>query len=472
VIEDFERCYRFMQSRDPRYDGFFVVAVTSTGVYCRPSCPARLPSRRNVRLFRSAAAAHEEGFRACKRCDPDAAPGSPAWNRRADVAGRAVRLIADGAVDRDGVGGLAARLHFSERQLNRILVSELGAGPVALARAQRAQTARTLIQSTDLPFGQVALGAGFRSVRQFNDTVRAVYDRTPTELRRRARRRPSSGTIELRLPYREPFDGDSLIAFLAARAIPGVEEVDRSTYRRSLALDHGDGVVSLTPAARFVRCELRLDDLRDLTAAVARSRRLLDLDADPVSISSQLGQDGPLAPLVRDRPGLRVPGCVDGFELGVRAIVGQQVSVPAARTVLGRLAAAYGEPLPEPRGGITHRFPSAAALAEIDPGALPFPRTRAEALRSLARLTASGELRLDAGTDPIEALGVLAEIPGVGPWTASYMAMRALGDPDVFLPGDVGIRHALARLGGHVCDEHWRPWRSYAVMHLWRSLGA
>ena len=473
MIEDFERCYRFMRSRDPRYDGFFVVAVTSTGVYCRPSCPARLPSRRNVRLLPSAAAAQEEGFRACKRCDPDAAPGSPAWNRRADVAGRAVRLIADGAVDREGVGGLAARLHFSERQLNRILVSELGAGPVALARAQRAQTARTLIQSTDLPFGEVAVGAGFRSVRQFNDTVRAVYARTPTELRRRGRsRRPASGAIQLRLPYREPFDGDSLIAFLAERAIPGVEEVDGSTYRRSLSLDHGTGIVSLTPAARFVHCELSLDDLRDLTAAVARSRHLLDLDADPASISSQLEQDRPLAPLVRERPGLRVPGCVDGFELAVRAIVGQQVSVPAARTVLGRLVAKYGEPLPELDGRLSHRFPSAVALAEADPGALPFPRTRARALHSLARLSAQGELSLDAGTDTAEALGVLTGIRGVGPWTASYVAMRALGDPDVFLPGDVGLRHALARLGAIASDEDWRPWRSYAVMHLWRSLAA
>ena len=473
VIEDFERCYRFMQSRDPRYDGFFVVAVTSTGVYCRPSCPARLPSRRNVRLFRSSAAAQEGGFRACKRCDPDAAPGSPAWNRRADVAGRAVRLIADGAVDREGVGGLASRLHFSERQLNRILVSELGAGPVALARAQRAQTARTLIQTTDLPFAQVALGAGFRSVRQFNDTVRAVYARTPTDLRRRSRaRRPASGAIELRLPYREPFDGASLVAFLAARAIPGVEDVEGSTYRRTLSLEHGAGIVSLTPAAGFVRCELHLDDLRDLTAAVARSRRLLDLDADPVSISAQLEEDGPLAPLVRDRPGLRVPGCVDGFELGVRAIVGQQVSVPAARTVLGRLAAEYGEPLAEPDGTLTHRFPPPDSLAELDPAALPFPRTRAMALRSLARLCANGELRLDAGSDAPEALGVLGEIPGVGPWTTSYVSMRALGDPDVFLPGDVGIRHALERIGTPVSDERWRPWRSYAVMHLWRSLAA
>ena len=474
MIEDFEGCYRFMQSRDPRYDGFFVVGVTSTRVYCRPSCPARLPYRRNVRLFRGVAAAQHEGFRACKRCDPDGAPGSPAWNRRADVAGRAVRLIADGAVDREGVGGLAARLHFSERQLGRILVGELGAGPVALARAQRAQSARTLIESTELPFAQVAVGAGFGSVRQFNETLRAVYGRTPTELRSRARRSrravAAPGTIELRLPCREPFDGGSLVAFLAARAIPGVEEVEGDTYRRTMALEHGPAVVALTPEDRIVRAELRLADLRDLTAAVARCRRLFDLDADPLAISSQLAEDRALAPLVDARPGLRVPGCVDGFELAVRAIVGQQVSVAAARTVLGRIATGHGGAVTEPDGGLTHRFPGAAALAELDPAALPFPRKRAEALRSLARLVAAGELQLDAGADAGETRVRLMEIRGVGEWTASYIAMRALGDPDVFLPGDVGIRHALARLGTEAVPKRWRPWRSYAVMQLWRSL--
>ena len=473
MIDDFESCYRFMRSRDPRYDGFFVVGVSSTGVYCRPSCPARLPYRRNVRLFSTVAAAQHQGFRACKRCDPDAAPGSPAWNRRAGVAGRAMRLIVDGAADRDGVSGLAARLHFSERQLNRILVAELGAGPVALARAQRAQAARTLIETTELPFGELAVGAGFGSVRQFNDTLRAVYGRTPTELRRRARRRRSTsspGTIELRLPCREPFDGESLVAFLAARATPGVEELEGPSYRRTLALDHGPATVALTPERRAVRAELRLADLRDLTAAVARCRRLLDLDADPLAISSQLAEEPVLAPLVSAHPGLRVPGCVDGFELGVRAIVGQQVSVAAARTVLGRLASEHGEPLAEPDGGLTHRFPSAAVLAELDAGTLPFPRKRGEALRALARLMAEGELQLDAGADVAGTRAALVAIAGVGDWTASYVAMRALGDPDTFLPGDVGIRHALARLGADADDERWRPWRSYAVMHLWRSL--
>jgi AraC family transcriptional regulator of adaptative response / DNA-3-methyladenine glycosylase II len=517
VIDDFERCYRFMQSRDPRYDGFFVVAVKSTGVYCRPSCPARLPYRRNVRLFRSVAAAQDQGFRACKRCDPDAAPGSPHWNRRAGVAGRAMRLIADGAVDRDGVGGLAARLHFSERQLNRILVAELGAGPVALARAQRAQSARTLIETTDLRFGEVAAGAGFGSVRQFNDTLRAVYGRTPSELRGRARRRqppaPAAGALELRLPARQPFDGEALLAFLAARAIPSVEAVAGGTYRRTLRLSHGGAVAALTPEAGALRCELRLDDVRDLTASVARCRRLFDLDADPVAVSSHLGADPLLGPLVRRHPGLRVPGTVDGFEIAVRAIVGQQVSVAGARTILGRLAEEHGTAVAEDRGtapesehgtpvaedrrtapasengpppadglGLTRRFPAAEALAGADPASLPMPRGRARALIEVARLTASGELVLDAGADPDEAREQLIGIPGIGAWTAGYIAMRALGDPDVFLPQDVGVRHALEQLSGEHAvrastrspgkpdDEAWRPWRSYAVMHLWRSL--
>ena len=376
VIDDFERCYRFMQSRDPRYDGFFFVAVTSTGVYCRPSCPARLPSRRNVRLFRSAAAAQEGGFRACKRCDPDAAPGSPAWNRRADVAGRAVRLIADGAVDRHGVGGLAARLHFSERQLNRILVSELGAGAVSLARAQRAQSARTLSETTELPFAQVAVGAGFGSVRQFNDTVRAVYGRTPSELRRRARGRratSSPGTIQLRLPCREPFDGESLLAFLAARAVPAVEEVSGGAYRRTLALEHGHALVALTPGAGAVRCELRLDDLRDLTAAAARCRRLLDLDADPLAVSAHLEHDPALAPLVRRRPGCACRAAWTASSWRCAPSWASRSRCARRAPCSDALAAAYGTSRAD-------AFPQPAALAGADPAELPFPRTRARAL--------------------------------------------------------------------------------------------
>jgi len=481
VIDDFEACYRFMRSRDPRYDGYFFVGVISTGIYCRPSCPARLPKRRNVRLFRSAAAAQETGLRACKRCDPDAAPGSPAWNRRADVAGRAFRLIAEGTVDRDGVPGLARSLGYSERQLQRILTAEVGAGPVALARAQRAQAARLLIESTGVSFAEVALAAGFRSVRQFNDTIRSIYGRTPTELRRRARGRAEKvapGTIELTLACRQPFDGESLIRFLGARAVPGVEALEGDAFRRSLSLRHGGAIVELSPASAAVRCRLRLDDLRDLTAAVARCRRLLDLDADPPTVSAQLQRDSLLGALVRARPGLRVPGCADGFELAVRAVVGQQVSVAAAGTAAAKLVERYGEPLREPLGSLTHRFPTSSALAQADPASLSMPRSRARALRELARLVERGELRLDSGADQSSSVAALLSVPGIGPWTASYIAMRALCDPDAYPLGDAGLRRALGRQGQATLDrraeerltEAWRPWRSYAVIHLWRSL--
>ena len=482
VIEDFEACYRFMRSRDPRYDGYFFVGVLSTGIYCRPSCPARLPKRRNVQLFRSAAAAQESGLRACKRCDPDAAPGSPAWNRRADVAGRAFRLIAEGVVDRDGVGGLARQLGYSERQLQRILTTEVGASPVALARAQRAQAARLLIESTEVSFAEAALAAGFGSVRQFNDTIRSVYARTPTELRRRAGRRAgqaTSGAIELKLPCRQPFDAESLIRFLGQRAVPGVEELSGVSYRRSLSLQYGGGVAELQPQDEMVRCRLWLDDLRDLTAAVARCRRLLDLDADPQTVSAQLGQDRCLGSLVRSRPGLRVPACVDGFELAIRAVVGQQVSVVAARSATTKLVERYGEPLGNPVGAVTHRFPASSVLAAADPATLPMPRSRARALRELARLVDGGDLKLGAGADPEDAVAGLLSVPGIGPWTASYVSMRALGDPDAYPIGDAGLRRALERHGyasNRAAEaqlaEGWRPWRSYAVAHLWRSLEA
>ena len=482
MIEDFEACYRFMRSRDSRYDGHFFVGVLSTGIYCRPSCPARLPNRRNVRLFETAAAAQDAGLRACKRCDPDAAPGSPTWDRRADLAGRALRLIAEGAVDRDGVPGLARRLGYSERQLQRILLATLGAGPVSLARAQRAQSARLLIESTDVSFGEVALAAGFGSVRQFNATVRSVYARTPTEIRARAQRRSGDsasapGAIDLKLSCRQPFDARSLIDFLTVRAVPGVEEVVDGAYRRSLRLDHGGAVVELRPEPAAVGCRLWLEDLRDLTAAVARCRRLLDLDADPLSVAAQLGDDPVLGALVRERPGLRVPACVDGFELAARAVIGQQISVAAARTVAGRLVARLGEPLPESVGAVTHRFPTSAALAGLDPTSLSMPRSRAKTLRRLAELVCSGELDLGASADRAGAEATLLSVPGIGPWTASYVAMRALGDPDAYPLGDVGLRRALERCGrpGTAVEEErlaeaWRPWRSYAVIHLWRSL--
>ncbi len=491
---DDERCYRAVRSRDPRFDGVFWTGVTTTGIYCRPSCPAVTPQRRNVRFFRTAAAAQGAGLRACKRCRPDAAPGSPDWDVRADVAGRAMRLVADGVVDREGVPGLARRLGLSERHLHRQLVDELGAGPLALARARRAQAARLLVETTALPLSDVAFAAGFSSIRQFNDTVRAVYAATPGELRAAAARRgdgplPGQGRVVLRLAARPPFDGAAVVAFLAAHAVAGVEEVVGGTYRRSVRLPRGHGVVALTPVAGGVRAELELTDLRDLGAAVERARRTLDLDADPVAVDALLGADPVLAPLVAARPGLRVPGHDDGAELAVRAVLGQQVSLAAARTHAARLVLSHGEPLPAPSGGLTHLFPSPAALADLDPESLALPRARGRALRGLAAALAAGELVLERGADRDEAAAGLVRLPGIGPWTAAYVRLRALGDPDVFLEGDLAARRALGRLGRLGLDgpegsaggvpageaarvaQRWRPWRSYALLHAWTSLG-
>ena len=473
---DDEQRYQAAASRDARFDGVFYTAVTSTGIYCRPSCPALTPKRSNVRFFKSAAAAQEAGFRACKRCRPDASPGSPEWNTRADVTARAMRLIADGALDRGGVAGLAGGLGYEQRQVRRLLVGELGAGPLALARAQRAQTARVLIETTGLPMGDIAFAAGFSSIRQFNATVGEVFGETPTGLRSRAARRPGSpvpppGVIRLRLPFRPPLDGPRLLAYLGARAIAGVEEVTGGAYRRTILLPNGSGLLSLRPLSAHVECDLELTDLRDVGVAGQRCRRLLDLDADPAAISSFLAGDPVLGPLARACPGRRSPGHVDGDELAMRALLGQQVSVAAARTLGGRLVMAYGKPLAAPRGTLTHLFPDAPTIAAADPAALPMPRSRGRALVGLATALAAGEVPLHPGADREQAAARLLALPGIGPWTASYIRMRALSDPDVFLPSDAGVVRALRAFGaGPDAARGWRPWRSYAVHHLWATL--
>jgi AraC family transcriptional regulator, regulatory protein of adaptative response / DNA-3-methyladenine glycosylase II len=476
---DLETCYRAAASRDARFDGWFSMAVTSTGIYCRPSCPAVMPKRENVRIYPTAAAAQTAGFRACRRCRPDASPGSPEWDARADAVGRAMRLVRDGVVDRDGVDGLAHRLGYSPRHLHRLLLAEVGAGPLTLARAQRAQTARVLLETTDLPAADVAFASGFGSVRQFNDTVREVFATTPTGLRQRRGRgiRGEAGSVVLRLPYREPLDAGALLDFLAARAVPGVEHVDATSYTRALALPHGPGTVTLTPDDGFVRCVLRLHDLRDLGTATARCRRLLDLDADPVGLADALGDDPTVGPLVRLRPGLRLPGSVDAAETAVRAVLGQQVSVAAARTVAGRLATRYGTPLPHPVGEVVRTFPAPDSLTRAEDADLPMPRRRADALRTLCGALADGDLVLDPGVDRDEAARALRALPSVGPWTASYVLLRGLGDPDAFPASDLGLRHAVRGLGlPHGSRDldtlaaRWRPFRSYAAQHLWTHL--
>ncbi|HEV2012274.1 MAG TPA: AlkA N-terminal domain-containing protein [Candidatus Dormibacteraeota bacterium] len=477
---DFERCYRAVESRDARFDGWFITAVKTTGIYCRPSCPTPVrPKRENVRFYPTAAAAQLAGFRACKRCRPDASAGSPELNVRGDLVGRAMRLIADGTVDRVGVAGLARRLAVSERHLDRLLLGELGAGPLAIARAQRAQTARTLIETTDLPFTDVAFAAGFESVRQFNDTVREVFALTPTALRTAGRRRGDvvEGALTLRLPYRPPLDWPALSGWLRTRAVPGVAEANGRAYRRTLRLARGAAIVALEPVNGHIQCTLKLESMADLTSAVRQCRRLLDLDADPLSVVEVLSQDRRLSPIVKKRPGLRAPGAVDGTELAIQAILGQQVSLAAARTLTSRLVTAHGDLIKIADPTLTHLFPCPDAIAAADLSKLGVPQTRRATLHALAGAVAGGTLVLDPGADRAETYQRLLAVPGIGEWTAGYILMRALGDPDTFLPSDLGIKKASARLGlgdkARTVSERaaaWRPWRTYATHHLWATL--
>ena len=479
MLLDHDRCYRAVASRDARFDGCFVVAVRTTGIYCRPSCPAVTPKPQNVTFLPAAAAAQLAGYRACRRCLPDAVPGSPEWDLRGDLVARAVRLIADGVVERDGVPGLAARLGYSTRQLNRVLTAELGAGALALARAHRAQAARVLVETTALPLADVAFAAGFASVRQFNETVQAVYATTPSHLRERARRRAApaaAGTIALRLPFRAPLDADGLLGFLAARAVPGVEAAGAGGYSRTLRLPRGTGTAVLRPAPSHIAATLRLTDLRDLPVVVSRLRRLLDLDADPVAVDTALAADPHLAGTVGATPGIRVPGTVDGAETVLRAVLGQQVSVAAARTAAGRLAVALGTPLQTPDGELTRLFPTPEVVAERATEVLTGPRRRIEAVRTVAVALAGGGLVVDAGRDPEQLRAELEALPGLGPWTAGYVVLRVLGGTDELLHGDLAMRRGAASLGLpsdvdglRTYARRWRPWRSYAGMHLWRA---
>ncbi|MDH2423961.1 AlkA N-terminal domain-containing protein [Sphaerisporangium sp. TRM90804] len=515
---DFDSCYRAVSARDTRFDGRFYSAVTSTGIYCRPICPARTPARRNIRFYRHAAAAEAAGFRPCRRCRPELSPGDPGWDVPADLVGRALRLIDEGVADEYGVAGLAGRLHITERHLLRLFTAQLGAGPLAVARTRRLLLAKQLLTETSLTVTDVAFAAGFGSVRQFNATMKDAYGFAPGELRtassgptaRAAARVPPSpegtpgapgggsgasgggsgasggGTgaspaaLTLRLTYRAPYDAPALLAFLAARAVPGVEEAGPGGYRRTVQ----GGTVTLTPADGHVRLSVTLDDTRRLPRVVARCRRLLDLDSDPAAIADALGATA-LRPLVESRPGLRVPGAFDGFELAVRAVVGQQVSVAGARTLLGRVAARAGTAIPASPGrdgapaagaeegvpgGLHLLFPDAERLAQADLSGLGLTGRREATLRALAEKTASGEIDLDGGADPAETTARLLALPGIGPWTAGYIVMRALRDPDAWPVDDLVLLRAMKALGVPPTEpERWRPWRAYAAMHLWSS---
>lgn len=490
----FAERYRAMLARDARFDGQFITGVHSTGIYCRPSCPASPPKPANVTFYRTAAAAHEAGLRACKRCLPDAVPGSPEWDLGDDLAARAMRLISDGVVEREGVPGLASRLGYTPRHLTRVLAAELGAGPLALARAHRAQTARELLVSTSMPVADVAFASGFGSIRQFNDTIRAVYERSPLELRATAARRHGSrvstdaaapatpaeaGVVRLHLPARPPFDAAGAFAWLAARAVAGVEDAGADRFERTLALPTGPALVRLSAAegrngAVGIDVEARLTALADLAPLVARVRRLFDLDADAVAIDEALSADPALAPSIAATPGIRMPGALDPHELVVRALVGQQVSVASARTALTRLATALGEPVD--LDGPRRLFPTPEAIAAEGASVLRGPAARIRTIVDVCARLASGDLVVAPERERHELRADLLAVPGIGPWTAGYLAMRVTREPDELLVSDLALRNGAARLGLPADPRElaahgaaWAPWRSYASMHLWRA---
>ena len=467
-----------MLARDARFDGRFFTAVKTTGIYCRPICPARPPKLENCRFLPTAAAAQAAGFRPCLRCRPETAPELGAWRGTSNTVSRALALIDAGALDAADVTGLADRLGVGDRQLRRLFVRHLGATPVAVAQTRRVLLAKQLLHETSLSMAEVALASGFGSVGRFNEVFQALFASPPAALRRqRHGSTPGSSELTLSLSYRPPFDWKALLGFFAARAIPGVEHVADGVYRRTIELGGLAGTIAVAnePARHRLRATIRVPRVDVLPTIIARLRRMFDLGADPVVIGAALSREPRLASCVAARPGLRVPGAWDGFELGVRAIVGQQVSVAAATRLAGRIAREFGRPLAPglAQPGLIHTFPQPAVLACAAISGMPAARARA--IATLAQADAGGQL-FERGADLASSVARLCALPGIGEWTAHYIAMRAMREPDAFPAADVGLLRAMGNEGGRpsvaallACAEAWRPWRAYAALHLWTA---
>ena len=469
-------------SRDPRFDGKFFIAVTSTGIYCRPICPASpSPRRGNVRYFVSAAAAAEAGFRPCLRCRPEAAPGTPAWLGTSAVVRRALRLINEGALDEASVGEFATRVGVGARHLDRLFLQHVGASPLAVAHTRRLHFAKRLIDESNLPMTEIALAAGFGSLRRFNDAFQKAYQRPPRELRRERREPPTRRAgeeVSLALSYRPPYDWDHLRDFLALRATPGVERVDEQSYGRLIRTGTGYAVIQVQPVRGKDALQLRAHGAPPsaLFQIATAARRVFDLSADPALLAAGLESDPLLRPLLRRRPGIRIPGTWDAFECAVRAVLGQQVTVAAARTLAGRLVERTGEPVAAAVAGLDRLFPTPRVLAAANLDGLGLTGARITALKSLALAVAEGRVAFDRPAE--EVVASLVELPGFGEWTAQYIALRALGEPDAFLSADLVVRRMAAGGGAPLTAkeldrraEAWRPWRGYAVMHLWCAAG-
>ena len=479
---DFEACRRAFLTRDARFDGRIFCGVKTTGIYCRPICPARPPKAENMTFFPSAAAAQEAGYRPCLRCRPEASPDLGAWRGTSNTVSRALALIESGALDGGDVDALAARLGVGERQLRRLFRQHLGAAPITVAQTRRVLLAKQLIQETRLPMAEVALAAGFGSVRRFNETFQQLFGRPPGDLRRLSGEASAEAAgVTVRLPYRAPYDWDAIIGFLTARASPGVESVSGRRYARTLSVDGAQGVVVVTPGdGDFLLAEIHFPKLKALPAVIARIRRVFDLTADPALIGAHLSQDPALAPLVAARPGLRAPGAWDGFEMAVRAILGQQITVTAARGLAAKLVETYGEATHDPaaaRHGLSRIFPTPERLIAQDVAALGMPKARGAALEALARTVAADPTIFTPRADLESAIKALSALPGVGEWTAQYIALRELREPDAFPHADIGLLRAMAGPDGArptpeaLLDrsQAWRPWRAYAAQHLWAA---
>ncbi|HEX4598067.1 MAG TPA: AlkA N-terminal domain-containing protein [Burkholderiaceae bacterium] len=472
---DWEVCNRARYARDARFDGKFFIAVKTTGIYCRPSCRARTSNDRNIVYFPTAAAAAEAGFRPCLRCRPESSPGCPAWAGTQNTVTRALRLISESGLEDGGVEALAEHLGVGGRHLRRLFLKHLGATPTAVAQTRRLHFAKKLIDETALPMGQVALASGFGCVRRFNETIRRVYQRTPTQIRRLARKAPKlpHNAYLFRLDFRPPYNWKRLLEFLAARATPGVETVRDGRYRRSIALSGHQGFLEVYFEAQkneLAAC-VHFDEPRSLLFIIERARAMFDLNADWSVIARTLRVDPVLARSVETEAGLRVPGCWDGFELTVRAILGQQVSVKGATTLAGRLADAFGQRI-APSDGLTHLFPTPDVLADADLTRIGLTRARADTVRAFARAVCERRIRFEGVVDYDDLRSRLCEVPGIGKWTAEYVAMRAMCDPDAFPAGDLHLRRRMGDCTERELErrsEPWRPWRAYATMLLWQA---
>jgi AraC family transcriptional regulator, regulatory protein of adaptative response / DNA-3-methyladenine glycosylase II len=484
-VLDPDVCYRALETRDARFDGHFFTAVTSTGIYCRPICPARTPMRKHCRFFSTAAAAEQSGFRACLRCRPEIAPQSPAWHGTASTVSRAMARIAEGALDGPGasVERLADSLGVGERQLRRLFDQHIGASPLAVAQTRRVLFAKQLLHDTRLPMASVAMAAGFGSIRRFNDTFLTLYKRPPSQLRRRSIVASAAAPLALRLSYRPPFDWNALLAFFIPRAIPGVEEVGDGTYRRVVRVDGPTGdyvaivAVSHLPARNALQAEITCEHVQALPVIASRLRRIFDLDADTETIARHLSRDREFAQTVRRQPGLRTPGGWDAFEIAVRAILGQQISVAAARGLAAKLVQLSTRPITLSDATLTHAFPTAKQLVAADLSALGMPAARRTALQSLAHAAIAQPNLFEAANTLEETIARLRAVPGIGEWTAQYIALRGLHHPDAFPASDIGILRNAEQLFGKLLSpaqllarsERWRPWRGYAAQHLWSA---